>query len=300
MYLILPAIFSLFIKLYLLYISRYSIKSRTLSAFTGLLAACALHSLCEAVGFSLWLIGKEIESLYRLYYVLSVWCLYFTLSYTIEVIKGKNWINYVYIAYTSVLTVLLLSTDKIISGYVTNGYILNANKSELYWLFNLFAFSLIGISISLLVKTIFNPNTLKQEKTQASYLLLGLLSPFLAVVTVITLIALGVSISSMAVIPIATTALFLFTVMSENKHFITDLKRSLPWSQESKAAAEYNLIQSKLIKGDISMKQATDEFQKTIIKYQKFSTDRNISEMARILQMSRSNLYQKMKDYNIK
>ena len=89
--LVLPALLSFILKAVILYCERKSLKRNN---FTTLLYICALQSICEVVTFYSYLNGSDVELLFRLYYILIVWWLAYTLIYIADVIKLSNKVKY--------------------------------------------------------------------------------------------------------------------------------------------------------------------------------------------------------------
>ena len=297
--LLIPAIAGLLIKFFFLYSSMDSLKK---NMFTVMLAISALHSLSELIVVSTFFLDRDANLLMRLYYVMSVWWLGFALMYVFELINSKNIFNYIVITLATVTSALFLFTNLVISGYESNGYVPTAKKESFYWIFQVFALGTISSSIIILCKKAFFSNTEVdiQKQLQSFYLLIGFLSPFIAVLAVIFLMQIGVNINAVAVIPIATTLFVIFMIKSEQDHRLIDLRRFIPWSRENRASKKANLIFSKLALKEITLKEAENEFQKLAIQYQKDLTNNNISAAARNLGVSRSSLYAKIDKLSMK
>ncbi len=292
---VIPAIFGFLIKLYLVYVNRFSLTKEK-SVFTALLAACTLHSLCESIGFSLWAAGNDVSALYRLYYVLTTWFLCFMLLYALEVSVKAKWLGYAFMFGASIISFLLLFSDFLISGYVDNDGVLNSKKSEGYWIFKVYVFSLMIISLVSLLLKIFK----SKEKKKSIFVLTALLAPFAVIVAVMVLIDMGYRVNSMAVIPIATTFMFLFIVLSENRHLLTDIKRSLPWSKEGIVAHKTAIEFEKRFRNEITRKEFKDEQEKLYLEYMLSKTSGNsIKELAKKTGEPTSTLYRLFEKHNI-
>ncbi len=293
---VIPAILGFLIKLYLLYLNRFSL-TRDKSVFTALLGACTLHSLCEVIGFSLWISGHDVNVLYRLYYVLTTWFLCFILLYALEVSIKIKWLGYVFMLISFFISALLLSTDVVISGYINNNGVLNSNKSEQYWIFKAYVFSLILISLlSLIWKTLAS-----QDKKKSIYVLVAILAPFTVIAVVMVLVDFGYRVNSMAVIPVATTFMFLFIVLSENDHLLTDIKRSIPWSKESRIAYKSVLLMEQFSRKEITRKEYNFEQERLYLEYLLAKTNgKSANDLAKKIGEPVSTIYRLLQKHDIK
>ena len=292
---LIPAILGFLIKLYLVYVNRFSM-TKDKSVFTGLLTVCTLQSLCECIGFSMWVAGNDVDALYRLYYTLSIFVLCFMLLYALEVTYKFKWIGYFLLISAIALSIAILKTDYVIHGYINNDGILNSAKSDYYWTFLLYLLSIVIISLSVLLSKIFTSS----EKTKALYVFAAFLTPFAVALTVIVLVHLDVKINSMAVIPISTTFMFIFLAQSENKHLLTDIKRSLPWSKESRISRKTSLILEQLYRGEINRRQYRDELDRLFLIYSLSKTEKKtIAALVKQTGLPRSTVYSLVEKYNI-
>ncbi len=295
--LLIPAVVAFVIKCFFLYSSMDSLKK---NMFTVMLSISALHSLNELVGVGAFFLGNDVQLLMRLYYVMSVWWLGFALMYVFEVLSSKAIFNHITIVLVAVISSLFLFTDLVISGFESNGLVPTAVKADFYWIFQAFALGTIAASILLLSKQIFFSKVSIDKQLKCFYLLIGFLSPFITVICVIVMMQLGINISAVAIVPIATTLFVVFMVKSEQQHGLIDLRRFIPWSRENKASKKVNLIFTRLTLKEITLKEAENEFQKLAIEYQKELTNNNISVAAKNLGISRSGLYSKIEKLSMK
>lgn len=293
-YLVIPAIFSLFIKSLLVVYNKDSLSK---NYFTAVLFICVLHSCCEVAAFYGYSKGYNIELLFRTYYVLSIFWLTFAFIHS-KTVAGIKKFSLPVIFIATCLSLLVLGSDTIISGYTEKGYSITAVKQEYYPLMATFlVFNLLG-SILILSWQLFLKRSSIEKETQCFYLFIGFLTPFSVTIFVILSVYLGWNFSAIGVLPISNLLFFLFIVKSENYHHITDVKRFLPWSFESKASKQCNTILTKCIREEIGLKQANDEFQRLVIEYQK---NKGYSKLAsaKKLRLSKSTLYSKLQKLEI-
>ena len=293
---ILPALVSLLIKSSLVFISRYSIKQ---NYFTALLFICFFQSLCEVVTFFLYFSGHEVGFLFRLYYVVLIFWITFSLLYILEFKKINAAYGYAALAIATVLSGVIFSTDFIVSGYYWIGYSITAVREQFYWSYQIFVFASIILTIGLLIHSV-KKSTL-QNKTQSKYLLAAYSIPYSVILTVSVLMALGFKINMLMILPISTAISLAFIVLSEENHQLVDLRRLLFWSPESKSSRKLNIIFRQLDKGEISLFDAEKAFQRVCIEHQKRKTRSN-SARAKALGIARSTLHDKAErlDINLK
>ena len=286
---VLPALLSFIIKIAILYCERKSLKRNN---FTTLLYICALQSICEVVGSLSYLNGADVELLFRLYYILIAWWLTYTLIYIADVIKLGNKVKYFSAFAAGMLSIALLFSDLIISGYFDIQYSITAVKEQYYWVYQVFVLGIILSSVAVLLKNLIWPKNTKLQ-TQSYYLLVALIIPFVAIVGVGSLMLVGYQINMLMILPVATLLFVFFVVKCEKYHGLVDIRRLLPWSKENKFASKVNLIASRCSLGEISLKDANNEFQKLLLEYQN-DKGKSKSQAAKNLGISRSTLYLKL------
>ena len=301
MQLLIPAVIGFFIKLYLVLKSKDSLK---INNFTSLICVCTMHSLCEIVTFSSYLAGGDAELLFRAYYVLSCWWLCFALIYTLEVSKLSRVYKYIALFVCSAISALLIITDSVISGYISDGYTITADKGNMYYLFQVFALGCIFISSGILIKNVFFKTEDVFIQIKSFYLLAAFSCVFVTVVSIILLMSLGIQFNGLASIPIATTLFAIFVVLTESRHELVDLYRFMPWSIQSQASRQVKRITYLLLAGEITISEAEERFTKllieTQIKQNKLNCgDAKITKIAKILGVGRSTLYAKIERLNI-
>jgi hypothetical protein len=250
---VVPALLGFLIKICLLIAGRNSLKKNN---FSALLLICTIHSICECATLISLSNGSDVELLFRAYYVLIIWWFGFSLIYASEIANISDKLRTSVLAITSVLTVLLLFTDLVISGYHSNGYSITANREQYYGFAPLFVLLTMIVSVALLTRVSFSQKYELKNKIQASYLLMAFAAPFVVIFAVIVAIQLGFKMNAMMAFPVATTLFFIFIVRSENNHRLVDIRRFLPWSKENKFANEVINIANQYSRNDVSNKDA--------------------------------------------
>lgn len=263
-----PAVICFFIKSFLIFRSWHSLAK---NSFSALLLICTLHSLAEICIIFSVVSGSDSEFMFRTYYIVSSWCLGMALIYILDFSNCHT--NFKYLTYTATIfiTGLFFLTDIIISGYTLEGHIITAIKSPNYWVFSLFAVTCIFSSVLLLLASIRQVDSLI-KKVKALYLLLGLVAPFIGVLAILSLIQMGININAVAIIPVLTLAFFIFIIASESTHEISDIRRFLPWSPESKLASEViNIVNQSTLRKK-TYRETKKEIDIELLKYYKSLT----------------------------
>jgi len=291
---ILPALLSFMLKAVILFCERKSLKRNN---FTTLLYICTLQSLCEVITFFSYMNGSDVELLFRLYYILIVWWLAYALIYIVDVLTLSNRVKYFVAFIASGLSIVLLFSDLIISDYYSIQYSITAVKEQYYWMYQVFVLGIILSSIAILLRSLFWPKNIKLQ-TQSYYLFIALIIPFVTIIGVTLLMQAGYQINMLMILPVATLLFVVFVVKCEKHHELVDIRRLLPWSKENKFASQMNLIASRCSLGEISLKEANNEFQRLLLEYQK-DKGKNKNQAAKSLGISRSTLYAKLDTLNI-
>ncbi len=285
---VIPAFLSLLIKLFLLFGSR---NSKLTSSFTMLLYICMLQSLCEVVTFFSYLGGNDVEILFRAYYVFLIWWVGFSFIYTSEVISLPRGFSYVTCTIATILTIMLLFTDTILSGYYSIGYSITAVKAKFYGAYQFYIIGLITTSMVLLLKQVFKKEQSSEIQIKSLYLFIGFAAPFATIFIVTVLMQLGYKINMLMVLPIATAIFVIFVVKSESNHRLTDIRRLLPGSLERNVSNDLMNIMDNYTLHKISYKDAVKELETTLVNYSTDKSLNNISKTAEFMQSPRATVY---------
>ena len=275
-----PAILCFFVKLFLTLRIRSALVR---NSFSALLIVSLVHSLTEILGvFSIYY-WENSEHIFRFYYVVSSWCLGMALIYILDFTKSNLiFRNSIYSA-VSLITILFIFTDVIISGYIVKGSVITAIKSPDYWIFSVFAIFCVFCSLGVLAMALMKERALIR-RIKAMYLLVGLLVPFAGVVSILALMMAGFNINAVAIIPVLTLPFFI--ISSESKHGISDIRRFMPWSPESKLTSKVMDIVNQSTLRQKSYQQAKKEINEELFRYyQALMENENKSKI--------------LKDYNI-
>lgn len=289
--LMMPAIVALLIKLYILLISRKITGQSSIFFTMVLIFAC--HNIAEVLGFVQYLTGEQQLLILRWYYVMSFCSLAAILLYSIDVSKilmpHKN-ISVFIVGLTSFFCILSLTTDLILAGSTSIGYIMTAVKGPYYWAFQVSALLTYAGIFCILIKGYIKA---KQHITaiQCSYTLLAFAPKILVGVSLVILMALGVHLNAAAILPITTTLFLLITLKSEAKHKLTDIRRFVPFSIERKTSSEIMDIFSSYAKDETNYRDSMAEIEKLLVTHKHNKNGGNVSTTASSMEIPRSSLY---------
>jgi len=285
---ILPALIALLAKLAVLIIAYRSVhKSR---AFFSMVVVFAAHNFFEVLVF-LKFVGGDFGFVITAYYLASIWGLAVMLLYALDVGQYKNqYLVIVPITLAVVLSLGVMFTDLVVGGERALGYVLTAVRGPLYWSFQLYSATMFILVASVLIRGYRNAKTHITEIQCLSTLLA--LAPFtVSACAIMILMNLGFNLNATTILPIATSAFLVITLLGEAKHNLTDVRRFLPWSAEKKTSNQIMDIFSNYARDDMDYRQAVNDIEKLLVvhKYQK--NDENASATAELMGMPRSSLY---------
>ncbi|MBL4672141.1 MAG: hypothetical protein JKX81_07750 [Arenicella sp.] len=286
---ILPALVALFVKLGILIVAH---RSDTHSKFFyKVVLAFALHNLCEVLLFLKFFIIGNYEPVLLSYYVMSVWGLVFILLYGMEVARANiRFIGNALLALGVTLTALLLATDLIVAGAHSFSYTMTAIRGPFYWVFQVFSI-LMYFAVSLVLIQGYRNAKGHNMEIRCLSTLVAFAPIVLLSVGIIIVMNLGYQFNATAILPVATSAFLVITLLGESQHKLTDIRRFLPWSPERKTSNEIMDIFSQYARDDVNYREAVSDIERLLVlhKYQK--NDANASATAELMGMPRSSLY---------
>jgi len=283
---VLPALIALLAKMAILISAYRSIQnSRT---FFNMVIVFGLHNLCE---FLVFVQFGEANFGYVLtaYYVTSVWGLAFVLFYALEISQNKGRVLTQAIAGLAVvLSIVLLTSNMLVDGARSIGYVMTAVRGPFYWVFQLYSAAMFLLIVGFLVS---GYRRAREHIVEIQCLsMLCALSPLVILgFLVMLLMNMGFNINAATILPIATTAFLVIALLSESKHGLTDIRRFLPWSPEKRTSNE--IMDIFYARDEVDYRQAVSDIEKLLVvhKYQK--NGENASATAELMGMPRSSLY---------
>lgn len=294
---ILPALVALAIKLVVLFYAYAGHKHSKI--FVAMVSIFAVHNICEVLVIleAGGLVSSPIILLS--YYVTSIWALLVMLVYASEISRvrvPKFKIGAACVA--SVLSLLILFSQGIVSGERSLGYTLTAVRGPIYWVFQAFSLVVFMSVVILLIKGTRHSNQKGSRKPedhlveiQSSYTLMALSPLVIVCLAVMVLMNFGLQMNAALFVPIASGLFLLITLKSEAQHKLTDLRRFLPWSSERKTSREIMDIFSSYSCDDVSYREAVGEIEKLLVLHKYEKSGGNASQTAQQMGMPRSSLY---------
>ncbi len=265
-------------------------KSRS-SFFVPMIIAFALFHLSEVLGLVLFGQAHTIENLIRVYYAVSLVALALISFYACEVanirIKG---FKVAAICATLFFGALCIATDIVVAGVQSINYFPTAVKGPAYLLFRVFSLGLLLVISAVLIVGYRRANSHKRQ-IQCIYTLYAIFPIILTCSGLLVLMALEYKINGVGVLPAASILFMVITLVSEERHQLTDIRRFVPSSSERKTSSEVMSIVSSYSRDEIQYRDAVSEIERLLVvqKYKKNSG--NASATAELMGMPRSSLY---------
>jgi len=255
---------------------------------------CLTSVFCAMNFMSLLIVSNvnDIQSIQwalRPQYIFSLWAIILLCWYAFQAVYSTVRLTIVFsllcllgLAFSSAI----LFTDSIVSGLVSIGYSLTAVKGPF---FNTFLILLALLFLTTTATLIYG--TLKSSSQEHRNRCLWTLVSLLPIITVGPAIALflhfEVPINGSGLIPIATSLFLLITLKTENLHRLTDVRRHLPFTAESRANKDFALLFTQYAFNQISHKEFKSQVSVLALKY-KYGKSETVTELAEQIGLNRS------------
>ncbi len=291
----LPALASLLFKLFVLLTTFKG--GRVSIVFLSLIFVFACHNLIELVGYLQFLNGEPIDTIFRLYYVATVYLVLYVLLHGLSLSGLYNlYTSSASVVVASALSAALLFSDAIVAGQYPIDYSVTAVKGPYYWLFASYLITALSINIAVLLYAYKSTGTKPNlEATRCLYSLFALAPVmFVALLTVLLKVA-EININAAGLGPIATAIFLVFVLKGESQHKLSDIRRFLPYSPERKVSANLiNLIDDYVYAEDKTgaYKKLQAGVEREVIFYTLEKCDHNITKASDMMGLkNRSSLY---------
>jgi len=287
---IIPAIIAFIITAYILVnVAKSETQSKT---FTIMVLFFLVHHACEVLSFIEFFKEKgQMLLILKIFYTATLWFLAIILIYANEVSKIK--LRYLKVGLISTcvpLSFLILFGNLIIAGSASLGYVMTAVKGDYYFLFQITA-ALFLISTPILL----NYGRIKAKEhiteIQCTYMLFAFAPLMLTLISILALMAMGIKINAIAVVPIASALFLMITAKCEAKHKLTDIRRYMPLSSERKTSQEIMELFSSYARDELSYRESVNEIEKLLVMHKYSKNGKNASATAQTMGMPRSSLY---------
>jgi hypothetical protein len=185
-----------------------------------------------------------------------------------------------------------------VSGSQPIGYSVKAIQGDAYWLFRLFSIgSFVVICSYLLVG--YRQASSHLTEIRCSYTMLALSPIILTSLSLLIIMSMGYEVNAAAVMPLASAAFLVITLMGENAHGLTDIRRHIPFSLERKTSGEIMTIFSQYSQDELSYRDALNEIETLLVVHKHQKHNRNVSSTAASMELPRSSLYSIFRRLNI-
>lgn len=292
-----PSIIAILVKFTILYFFANSNMSRK---FLWLIAIFSVNNIAELLLFFGTQQGMNPEQAMAIYYVSIIFAMFFTCVYAVDLAKLKmlRVMLWFFGCLYLITSLLIVATDKIISGAIPLNHGYTAINGEHYFVFSMISIFTILLVVSSLIIGYKKSNCHKTQ-IQCGWSLIALSSLIIISISVVILMALGKEVNALTVIPIGTTLFVLISLITETEHGMTDVRAFLPTTQENKAVIKIANISAKYTMEELSHHEATNEINRVMVEYKIQKEDNNMSKAAKSMGMARPTLYNLANRFNI-
>lgn len=264
-----------------------------------LLSAFFLLNLFELL--TLFRFGYDLQ-IVKLYHAISLFCTFYIVRFFSSVSQSGGWINHnICLTLVTALACYLFFTDHIVLGVnlLANGSVTHI-AGTYYFIIQLYFIVALLYSLFLLIRQIVRSNDY-YLKARCTIALLSFIPTIIAIFVVIELIQLGYLINMAGVLSLTICLMLLIFISLSDKHKLFAMMSFIPFSRER----SYRLKLKRLLKKfhhplhgqPIDMKTLLKELEVLLIEHTQhyFSSQK---ELARILNISESNLSRKVEQIN--
>lgn len=301
-YLIIPVVLALVFKLSLVVISsNYNVGNNRLYVFIG---SSIMHNLSELL---LFVSGFDsvyaAELLMKIYYVMSISTLALGISLILYITKLEKFFYFkisgraVYGVAIS-LSLLALFSKEIIAGAEIRQYSITADKGDFYWLFQVYSLICLMLTTLFLLSGIFKSRA-NIEKTRCIWLAVAYAPNLIAATSILTIMALGVSINAVAVFPITGTFFLYCLFFSERSYELKIINKNAPDIKEGAFLQNISNISRTFLSGSASLPQTQKEIERLLVLYAYEKHDGNVYRSSKEFGIGRPSFYAKLKRFGV-
>ena len=295
-----PSIIAILIKLTIIYFCAVSNKSNT---FVWLVAMFFINNVAELLIFFGNEIGISPDQAIRIYYISIFFVMLFMCNYSLHISRNKVMRITLPVNIVMFVTAALLIafSDLIVQGSTPLIHGHTADKGQFYIVYTALALYTIIFTFSVLASGYsYKRNKDHNIQKQCLWSLVALSSFLLIGLTVVLLMALGLKVSALTVLPFGTTFFVLFSLITENKHKSTDIRSFLPFTLEYKMMRKAVNILSEYSSSEIGHNKAMFYIEKIITEYKYEKEQGNMKRTADSMDVPRSTAYNKAEKLGIK
>ena len=233
--------------------------------------------------------------LIKIYFICSVLCLTASFDYVANNKYVSQRIAVMILYSASVLLCIAIGfSDLIIGAYIDNSMPIKSEKGQMFFLYLGFAL----LSISLIITTLimnYKKASSVNLKVDYAYTLVAFIPLALAIILILSLMALGFNSNGSAIIPLATTIFLMITVKGKVTYSISTDPRLIiePMSLKSVKSRQINKIKTQFLLGNKSYSETIKEIETALVDSLIDEHGGNISAAARASSMDRGMIYRK-------
>lgn len=244
---------------------------------------------------------SSIDWIFRPYYVCLIWglilmCL-FSIKTSILEHKFKHLLSLLVLSGIS-FSFFILTTDIIVEGVVSIGYSATAIKGEMFGVFLVFSSACLLFIVVILSIGIYKAQS-DTSKNNCLWALLALMPIIIVGASISILLSFNIKINFAGILPIATSLFLIVMLKTEDSHNLSDFRRFLPLSLESKTSRKASQLFSKYTMDEISYKELKIGVEIIATEY-KFLKKGNVSQAAISMDLNRSTVSNLVSRHNLK
>jgi hypothetical protein len=251
----------------------------------------ATTNLCEFFLIAKLSDGLISSYLLRCYYIASTASVAYLLFYCLDIggIRCK-WLRKATALTAISISAAILFTDAVIAGAVSASYTVTASQGDLYSVFRLYG--LIGLALSALMLGVgYLKSETRAQQIQRAYTLFAISPLVFASVSVIALMYFGSSLTGAIILPFASSAFLMLTIITESPVHLSKMLKRFPASFTNKTSLHTRNITNRFVDGDLDYMQAKNEFEKGILIHKLAEFKGNKTAVADNIGVDRTTIY---------
>ena len=301
-FIFIPASVALLVKIAIAYFSRRQLfKSEITRTFTFLLVVLTISNIVELLGYY-FLDTTQFSTIgLKLYYACLLFMFACLLQISILIVNkgvGKR-IALVNYAICTILSCLIVFTDLIVAGAISIGYTLTKLSGEYYYLFQLYAVSMLMLSLGVCIYG-YKKSEVHYNRIQSMYVLIAVFFLALPILVALFLMSLEIELSAAVILPIGMTLFLIIITYALNAEGLYDLR---VWVPGTKMFQLHRSLHKEFVLNldgsQMSAKELVQAHERRYIIQALIQANGSQKKAAELLQVSVSTISQKRKKYGI-
>jgi len=268
-------------------------------ALVPMIAAFVVFHVSEFAGLILFRNGQSLDWVIRIYYAASVYCLACISLYAYEVSNLEfRFFKPVILALSTIFALLCVASDLIVTGVQLGASSPTAEKGPAYLMFQLYSLCFLVMIVTLLVGG-YRKARCHKIQAQCTYTIIAVMPILATCFIMLSLMVVDIQFAAIGFFPVAAIIFMGITLISEERHQLTDIRRFVPGSRERLTSSKVMHVVSAYSRDEVSYRDAVSEIERMLVlhKYQK--NGGNASATAELMGMPRSSLYSIFNRLNI-